>query len=124
MASSQNPAFDEMDVVTGDDDEYDDEDTEWLDLERGESVVGEVRAVNKNCGKFDSTVLELSRGLGDNVTMWSNRQIDRVFEKNDLGAGEVVGIKHTDKTDSFTPDDADDPVTFDVWEVRVDPGDA
>lgn len=117
MASSKNPNFDEMAVVTGDDNQYDD-DGEWLDLEAGESVVGELRAINENCGQHDTTVLELSRGLGDNVTMWSNRQIDRVLEKNEIGVGEVVGIKHTNKTDTFTPSGEDEPVTFDVWEVR------
>ncbi|MFY4815492.1 hypothetical protein ACOJIV_22755 [Haloarcula sp. AONF1] len=117
MASSKNPAFDEMAVVTGDDNQYDD-DGEWLDLEAGESVVGEIRAINENCGKHDTTVLELSRGLGDNVTMWSNRQIDRVLQKNEIGVGEVVGIKHTTETDTFTPSGEDEPVTFDVWEVR------
>ncbi|OYR77658.1 hypothetical protein DJ84_21685 [Halorubrum ezzemoulense] len=125
MASSKNPAFDEMAVVTGDDNNYDD-DGEWLDLEPGESVVGEIRAINENCGQHNTTVLELSRGLGDNVTMWSNRQIDRVLEKNEIGVGEVVGIKHTTETDTFTPSDSDEPVTFDVWEVRcgLDGGDA
>ena len=123
MASSKQPSFDDMEVMNGNQSDYDDADDEWLDLEAGESVVGEIRTINEDCGKHNTTVLELSRGLGDNVLMWSNRQIDRVLKNNELGVGEVVGIKHTNRTDTFTPTGEDEPVTFDVWEVRaVSPG--
>ena len=119
MASSKQPAFEDMRVVSGSDQDYDNSDDEWLDLEAGESVVGELRSINENCGKHDTTVLELSRGLGDKVTMWSNRQVDRALVNNEVGVGDVVGIKHTEETNTFTPDGEDEPVTFDVWEVRA-----
>ncbi|ACO54897.1 ORF2 [Halorubrum pleomorphic virus 1] len=119
MSKSKTPNFDDMEVLDDTNDEYDDSESEWIDLDRGESVVGEIREINPDCGDYGTTVLELSRGLGDNVCMWSNRQIDNKIEQHGLGVGEVVGIKHTDREQTFTPDGSDEPVKFDVYEVRA-----
>lgn len=120
MAKSETPAFDDLEPVDAtDSDEYSDDDGEWLDLERGESVVGEIRGVTPNCGDYDTTVLELAVGIGEVKPMWSNRQIDRALESKDLEEGDVIGIKHTEEEQSFKPDDSDEFVTFDVWEVRA-----
>jgi len=117
MATQDTPSFDDLETVDTSD-ESDDYDTDWLDLESGESVVGEIRAIKPNCGQYDTTVIELARGLGDIVAMWSNGQIDRALESNELGEGDVVGIKHTEETRTFTTDDGDER-EFDVWEVRA-----
>jgi len=116
MATGETPAWEDLDPVETDD-ENDDYDTEWLDLDPGEIVVGELRAVKPNCGKYDTTVLEIARGIGDVVTMWSNGQIDRVLQQKDLGEGDVVGIKHTEETRTFTTEDGDEQ-EYDLWEVR------
>lgn len=117
MATQDTPSFDDLETVEADDDGNDYE-TEWIDLEAGETVVGEIRSVKPNCGQYDTTVLELARGLGDIVTMWSNQQIDRALEDNDLGEGDVVGIKHTEQTRTYTTDDGEER-KYDVWEVRT-----
>ncbi|MCL9812514.1 hypothetical protein [Natranaeroarchaeum aerophilus] len=117
MATQETPAFEDLEPVEPESNE-DDYETEWIELDRGEKVVGEVRSVNPNCGDYNTTVLELARGLGDVVSMWSNGQIDRVFEEQELGEGDVVGILHTEETRSFVDDDGNE-VEYDNWEVRV-----
>ncbi|MFC6613563.1 hypothetical protein ACFQAS_01085 [Halopenitus salinus] len=87
MSTQKTPAFDDLEPVEANTEEQDDYDTEWIDLEPDENVVGEVRAITPNCGDYDTTVLEIARGLGDVVCMWSNKQIDRLLESNDLGEG-------------------------------------
>lgn len=121
MSANDTPDFDDLDPVETNEQD-DDYETEWLDLEPGESVVGEVRAVRPNCGEYDNTVIELARGLGDVVAMWSNGQIDRAFRVNDLGEGDVVGIKHTEDT-ATAEDDNGEEYEFDIWEVRAMGGD-
>ncbi|SFR85737.1 hypothetical protein SAMN05216559_0130 [Halomicrobium zhouii] len=121
MAANDTPDFDDLEPVEINEQE-DDSDAEWLDLEPGESVVGEVRAVRPNCGQYDNTVIELARGLGDVVVMWSNGQIDRAFRVNDIGEGDVVGIKHTEDTATAENEDGEE-YEFDIWEVRALGGD-
>jgi len=75
MTTQDTPSFDDLETVNTSD-ESDDYDTDWLDLEPGESVVGEIRAIKPNCGQYGTTVIELARGLCDIVAMWSNGQID------------------------------------------------
>ncbi|GGN96725.1 hypothetical protein [Haloarcula pellucida] len=115
MATQETPSFDDLEPVESNSD--DDYDSEWIELEPGENVVGVIRDVVPNCGQYDTTVIELSRGIGDVVAMWSNNQIDNALDDNDLGEGDVVGIKHTEKTRTFTTDDGEER-EYDVWEVR------
>ncbi len=72
MVQSETPSFDELETVDTTPDDADDGDAEWLDLDAGEAVVGEIRALKPNCGEHNTTVIELARGLGDVVVMWSN----------------------------------------------------
>jgi hypothetical protein len=74
MATQETPSFD--------------------DLEPSESVVGEIRELTPNCGKYDTTVIELARGIGD-----------------------VIGIKHTEQTSTFTNEGGEEQ-EYDIWRVR------
>lgn len=121
MATEDMPSDDEFTLVDGSDDSSDYE-TEWIDVEAGESVAGEIRAIKPNCGQYDTTVIELARGLGDLVAMWSNGQIDTALEANEIGEGDVVKIEHTEETRSFTTEDGDER-EYDVWNVYVKEGD-
>jgi hypothetical protein len=115
MATQETPSFDDLEPV--DNSTSDDYDSEWIDLEPGESVVGEIRELTPNCGKYDTTVIELARGIGDVVAMWSNSQIDNALDDNDLGESDVVGIKHTEQTSTFTNEDGEEQ-EYDIWKVR------
>jgi len=119
MAQSEMPSEDDFELIDPNDDFDDDgQDKDWLDLDAGEHVIGEIRDLNPNCGDNDTTVIELARGLGDVVLMWSNNQIDRALDSKDLGVGDVVMIKHTEDTRAFTNDDGEE-IEYDVWRVGV-----
>ena len=115
MATNELPSDDEFELIEPETDSQDYE-SEWIDIEPGEEVVGEIRAIKPNCGQYDTTVIELARGLGDIVAMWSNGQIDTTLETNEIGEGDVVKIEHTEETRSFTTEDGDER-EYDVWNV-------
>lgn len=115
MASERAPSFDDLDPVAND---YDDDDVETLKLDPGESVVGEIREINTGLGDYDSTLLIIARGLGDVVKIWSNRQIDAQMASADLGEGDVVGIKKTEETSTYT-DDTGQEQEYHIFEVRA-----
>lgn len=112
-AEKQTDAFDDLKPV--DVPETDDDDLEWLDLDDGESVVGEIREIKENCGEFNSRVYKISRGLGDVVLMWGKASIDRQIDAADLGAGDVVGIRNTGK--SYSTDNGNEGIEFEVRTV-------
>lgn len=95
MATENLPSEEEFELVEADSDS-DDYETEWIDVEPGGSVIGEIRAVKPNCGKFDTTVIELARGLGDIVAMWSNSQIDRTLDAEYFGYRSVNSSSSTE----------------------------
>jgi len=118
MASQPTPSsFDDLQPVEQPNTNRDSEDAEWFDLEPGATIVGEIREVTPDCGEHDTTVLKLARGLGDVVLMWSNRQIDRQLEHNDLGEGDVIGIRKSEDTETFTTEDGETR-TYHACEVR------
>lgn len=121
MAADETASDDGWVELTGPESDTDD-DAEWIELDQGEEVVGELRNIKPNCGDYDTTVLRISRGPGDEVLMWSNRQIDNRLEENDVGTGDVVRIVHTEETSTYTPEDADEPVEFDVYKTFVRAG--
>ena len=95
MATENLPSEEEFELVEADSDS-DDYETEWIDVEPGGSVIGEIRAVKPNCGKFDTAVIELARGLGDIVAMWSNSQIDRTLDAEYFGYRSVNSSSSTE----------------------------
>jgi len=117
--SSKTPSFDEMEAVDAPDSSGED-DAEWIELEPGESVVGELRKRQET--SHDNDVLEIARGLGDVVVMFSNGQIDRrldtLAEKHGSAEGLVLGFKKTEQIQTFTPEGSDEEVEYNLWEVR------
>ena len=118
--STETPSFDEMEPVENPDTSGDD-DGEWIELDAGESVVGELRK-RQETEKYDNDVLEIARGLGDVVVMFSNGQIDRqldsLADKHGSAEGLVLGFKMTEEERTFTPSGQDEEVEFNIWEVR------
>jgi hypothetical protein len=118
--STETPSFDEMETVDAPD-QSGDGDAEWIELDAGESVVGELRK-RQETQDYDNDVLEIARGLGDVVVMFSNGQIDRRLDSlaDEYGSAEglVLGFKKTEETRTFTPNGSDEEVEFNLWEVR------
>jgi len=110
-AQDQSSDFDALEPVEVDDD-TDDEDAEWIDLDEGESVVGEIREIKENCGDYDSRVYKIARGLGDVCLLWGKASIDRQIDSGDLGPGSVVGIKNTGET--YTTESGNEGTRYEV----------
>lgn len=95
MSTDTNQSgFDDLKPVDTPDD--DDEEAEWLDLDDGESVVGELREIRENCGEYGSRVYKIQTGIGEPVKLlWGKASIDRQVDAADLGPGSVLGILNT-----------------------------
>lgn len=89
-----------------------DDDAEWLDLDEGDHVVGELREVKENCGEFDSRVYTISRGPGDEVLMWGKASIDRGIDNLEAEPGDVVFIQNTGE--QFETDDGNTGTRYKV----------
>jgi len=118
--STELPSFDEMEPVE-EPDRSGDDDGEWIELEPGEAIVGELRK-RQETQKYDNDVLEIARGIGDVVVMFSNGQIDRqldnLADKHGSAEGLLLGFKMTEEERTFTPPGQDEEVEFNIWEVR------
>lgn len=111
----QNSGFDDLNPVGSPNDE--DEEVEWVDLDDGESIVGELREVRENCGEHDSRVYKLATDIGEPLKLlWGKASIDRQMDAADVAPGEVVGIKNTG--DTFETENG----TGAEYEVRVQGG--
>jgi len=118
--STETPNFDDMEPVDTPDRSGDD-DAEWIELDAGESVVGELRK-RQETQDYDNDVLEIARGLGDVVVMFSNNQFDRqldiLADEHGSAEGLVLGFKKTEETRTWTPPGADEEVEFNICEIR------
>jgi hypothetical protein len=111
-AQDQTSEFDALEPVEPAADD-DDDDAEWIDLDAGDSVVGEVREIKDNCGEYGNRVSKLSRGVGDNILMWGTASVDSQVDRADIGAGDVIGLKNTGQ--KYETDHENPGVR---WEVR------
>lgn len=109
-AENQQSAFDDLAPVETPDD--DDEELEWIDLDEGDSIVGEIREIKENCGQYGSRVYKISRGLGDTVLMWGKASMDRQVDAADLGPGDVMGVLNTGE--EFTTENGHSGVRYEV----------
>lgn len=88
--------FDEMQPKAGSSNDVEDE--QWIELDPGESVVGELRDYQHDCGEYGSTVIRLATALGVERPMWSNGQINAQLDFDDDGdLGSVIGIRKSEE---------------------------
>ena len=97
---------------------YDDDDSEWIELDGGESIAGEIRTLNPTAGQYDTGMIQISPAPGELKNLWLNKQVKDQLEAEELGEGSVCGIINTGETASFTTDD-DETVEYDIYEVRL-----
>ena len=95
-----------------------DDDTEWIELDGGESIAGEIRTLNPTAGQYDTGMIQISPAPGELKNLWLNKQVKDQLEAEELGEGSVCGIINTGETASFTTDD-DETVEYDIYEVRL-----
>lgn len=77
-----------------DNDDFDGEDGEWVDLADGESVTGELVRIQEDAGQYDSRVYEIDRGDdGPNALMWGNGSVDAQVDEAGVEPGDLVHIE-------------------------------
>jgi hypothetical protein len=98
MASEETQSgFDDLEPVSSPD--YDEENVEWIDLEEGETIVGELREIRDNCGENNSRVYKIADEIGEPLKLlWGKASINRQIDDSDLGPGSVIGIQNTGDT--------------------------
>ena len=114
MASKEAPSFDDLTPVDTSDDT--DDDVPVIKLEPGESIVAEVRHIERNVGKWKNSVLHLTRN-GEPCKMWSNATIDRALNAAEVGPGDTVGIRKGEDPYTYETDEGEEREAFD-FEVR------
>lgn len=86
-------SFDDLETASVD---ADDADTQWLDLESGDEIIGELVAVNTDCGEYDSRVYELKDEIGaPHKLIWGKASIDAQIDDLAIESGDVIGIRNT-----------------------------
>lgn len=123
MAAENKPTVDFDDLEPVESPAENDDDVPQVKLSPGENIVGEIREVTRDLPPHGNTLLHIARGLGDVVKMWSNGQIDRKLDAAGLEVGDLVGIRKTERTESYVDDDGEEQ-EFYIFEVRsLDGGD-
>jgi len=75
MATQKTPSVDDLEPVdTNRDHEYD---SEWIELDQAEPAAAEIRDRTLNCGKYDTTVMELAHAIGNVVEIPDGRPTRR-----------------------------------------------
>lgn len=94
MAESQDE-FDLSEFTNVREEEFDSdgEDGEWVELDDGESLTGELVRMQEDAGKYDSRVYEIDRHDGnENTLIWGNGSIDSQID-NSVNPGDLVHIE-------------------------------
>ena len=92
MATKDVPSFDDLTPVEPSNDNND-EDVPIVKIEPGDELVADVRFIERNVGKWQNTMLHLTRTSGENCKMWSNKTIDRAVAEAEVGPDDTLGIR-------------------------------
>lgn len=113
---SSYPSFDDLDqVVIGDFDD-DEPEPEWIDLEDGQSLVGELVGVTENAGIHNNRLYKLRTDDGP-ALLWGATNLDFQFNQAGVEAGDVIGVRRT--AERFTTTDENgEPVLNEEGEPR------
>ncbi len=93
---------------------------QFINLEPGDSLVGELAYQEFDVGGNDSTILCIRTGPGEYCKYWSNGQVNSVLGAEGVSLGDTVGIRKTEETDSFENDDGEE-IEYHLMDVRVAP---
>lgn len=117
MAAKDELSFDDLTKVTPSSD-TDEDDVPTIKLEPGESIVAEIRHIERNVGQYDNDVLHLTRADGSLCKMWSNATIKRALSEAGVGAGDTIGVRKEETTYSYTDDEGEEREAY-GFEVGV-----
>jgi len=113
MSKGKTPSIDDLSPVS----DTNEDDVPELELEPGDSFVGEVRSIERNLGQYDSTLVHFStEKLGEQRKYWLPGHVDAQFYQADIEEGQVVGLI---KDDDPTEVETDDGETVEYHRVEV-----
>jgi hypothetical protein len=116
MSKGKTPDIDDLSPVSNDDN---DDEAEDLELEPGDSFVGEVRSIQQNLGEFDSTLVHFSSDeipLGEQRKYWLPGHVEAQFYDAEIEEGQVIGLIKDEEPTEANPDDGD---SFEYHRVEV-----
>lgn len=73
----------------------DDGDDEWVDLDPGEHVRGEVVRIQPHTGQYDQVLYEFRVDVGETVLMFGKGGMDHQIEQLAVEAGDVIVVQNT-----------------------------
>lgn len=85
--------FDLSEFDSARNEQFDEDDGEWVDLNDGDVLQGELVRVVENAGKYDSRVYEIDTGLDENRLMWGNGSVDSQVDEAGIEPGDLIHIK-------------------------------
>ncbi|GGL60248.1 hypothetical protein [Halocalculus aciditolerans] len=123
MSQGKQPSWDDLSEVSSgnDDEEYDD----VLNLDPGDSVVAEVRAIERDADRYGRDRYHLTRTDGEEpkyVSYFASASVTRPLDNADVGPGDVIGIKKDEDSYTFEDEDGEEQEAY-GFEVRVLDGD-
>ena len=118
MAAKELPSIEDMTEVESPSN-YSDDNAEWCELDDGESVVGEIRALNYDAGSYGTGMYQIAPAIGQLENYWLNNQIRARFKSAEVSEGDVVGVHNTGETRSFVDDDSGETVEYTVYKVKL-----
>jgi|AntRauTorcE11898_2_1112593.scaffolds.fasta_scaffold13764_2 hypothetical protein len=114
MSKGKTPNIDDLSPVQNSNNE---DEVEELELEPGDSFVGEVRSIERGLGDYDSTLVHFAtEQLGEQRKYWLPGHVDAQFYKADIEEGQVVGLI---KDEEPTTGEDDDGEGFEYHAVEV-----
>ena len=107
MSKGTTPSIDDLEPVSnnGRDDEVPE-----LELEPGDSFVGEVRSIERGLGDYESTLVHFSSDeipLGEQRKYWAPGHVDAQFYGADVQEGDVVGLIKDEEPTKVRDDDGE-----------------
>ena len=112
------PSFDDMESVTSNSTDNDDD---TLKLEPGERAVVRIRHREHNKGQYNNTMLHVTTNSGEHRQMWSNSTIENALDEIDPDPDEWVGFKKDEETYPYETDDGEqgEAYGFDVRQMSA-----
>lgn len=114
-------SFDDLMPVNASNDNDDDGET-LIKLDPGDSLIGSLRFVESDVGKYNNDMLHLTReGDDEAVKHWSNDTIRKSLKAADVKPGDVIGLRKESEPYTFEDDDGKEQRAH-GYEVAVSEG--
>lgn len=116
MSQGATPNIDDLSPAS----EPENDEVPELNLNPGESFVGNLLSIDHELGEYDSTLaIFLDPQLGEKRKMWLPGHVEAQFYSADIEEGDVVGLIKEEELTKVDTDD-DETVEYNRIEVRTE----